>query len=90
VFEFEARAQGSSGLRIDWLSNPPASRVPVVTRGPELAISSQWKRYQVSLQHDGPLRGLRIAPAGVGYTVQFRAARVLTPDGTEMMSYEFN
>jgi len=90
VFEFEARAQGSQALRVDWLSGSPALQIPVATRGPQLTLSSRWQRYRVPLQHDGLLRGLRVAPAGNGYQVELRAARILSPDNTQMMAYEFN
>lgn len=90
LFEFEARAEGLQGLRVDWLTAAPGQKAPVVNRGSELDVSNHWRLYRVLLDHKRPLRGLRIVPEGSDYKLEIRAARVLSPDGTEMMKYEFD
>jgi arylsulfatase A-like enzyme len=90
LFEFEARAQGTQLMRVDWLTGSPMLRDITATGGQELELSSEWKRYQVQLLHEGTLLGLRVTPAGSDYRIDIRAARVLSPDNTVMMSYDFN
>ena len=88
-FEFEARAQGTQGLRVDWLSGAAKPRNLVPAPGREVTLTAKWQRYRVQLQHEGILKGLRLAPTGSGYMVEIRSARVLSPDRSEMMAYEF-
>ena len=86
LFEFEARAKGTQSLWVDWLSGDDHHS----TNGPELALTPQWQQYSVQLEHESILQALRLAPAGSHYKVEIRAARILSPDHTEMMRYEFN
>ncbi len=89
-FEFEARAQGTQGLRVEWLAGAAPPGVPTATGGRDFTLTSKWLRYRVRLLHNGVLRGLQLVPSGSGYKVEIRDARVLSPDRTEMMTYDFS
>jgi arylsulfatase A-like enzyme len=89
-FEFEARAKGTHRLSVDWQTNAAKPGKLAANHGQEVTLSAKWRPYRVKLRHDGILRGLRVAPSGRDYTVEIRAARVLSPDRTEMMAYEFH
>jgi hypothetical protein len=89
-FEFEARAQGTTGMRVGWMSGPDRPGPPEITGGREVVLAAKWRRYRVALQHEGMLRGLQLAPAGSSYKVEIRSVRVLSPDNTVMMTYGFN
>ncbi|QHI69951.1 sulfatase [Tichowtungia aerotolerans] len=87
VFEFEARSRNQASVNIQWKSRTEDQFD--ASRSRDVAVPENWKTFRVQMDYQSVLRGLRIVFEKPGDLLEIRNARMLSPDGTQMMSYEF-
>ena len=87
VLEFDARSPTSNHLSIQWTSSVQKKfGQPQMARAP---LSRDWKKYRVELPFSGFLSQVRFVLRDAAWQADVRNVRLLTPEGTLMVKYEF-
>lgn len=87
VLEFEARSTSGAPVCLQWDSTAQKGFGP--ERLASVPLSKDWTPARVDMPFTGIIQHMRFVLANAGQSVEIRNVRLLTPQGTVMMKYEF-
>jgi arylsulfatase A-like enzyme len=86
--EFEARSEKSNMVSVQWTSSG-APNFGAPDRNAAKALSNDWKTFRVKMDFPGRIGQLRFVLSNDGDSAELRNVKLLTPDTSVIMEYEF-